>query len=284
MKNRSVRVVCVAAAAITVAAQFAYASGHGPVFGLATPTNPEGGFSFDTSLMGRYGTGAGTMFRATLGYGLTENLKLSISAPVQFQAEPFPPGRVAPFTPMGSDFEGLAIWRLHRQDTGVGSRFETAAIGGLLVPGFQESSGPTRGLHSSVGALCGIVTGVASRSHYAWAGTSYQRYAASDHDRRPDLLFYSAVYAYRPPSWRTDTGWDWRIFGELTGERTGSIERAAVQLPNSNTHQVFVGPTTLGVYKNYAVSAGVQFPVYRDVSPMYPRERVRFAVNFSYFF
>jgi hypothetical protein len=47
---------------------------------------------------------------------------------------------------------------------------------------------------------------------------------------------------------------------------------------------VFVGPTTLGVYKNYAVSAGVQFPVYRDVSPMYPRERVRFAVNFSYFF
>src|ERR1700738_4013710 len=92
-------------------AQLTYASGHGPVFGLATPTNPKGGFSFDTSLMGRYGDGGGTMFRATLGYGITENFKVSVSAPVLFQTEPFTPARVAPFTPMGGDFEGLAIWR-----------------------------------------------------------------------------------------------------------------------------------------------------------------------------
>lgn len=46
-----------------------YPAGHGPVFGLSTPTNPAGGFSLDTSLMGRYGEGAGTMFRATLGLG-----------------------------------------------------------------------------------------------------------------------------------------------------------------------------------------------------------------------
>jgi hypothetical protein len=55
-------------------------------------------------------------------------------------------------------------------------------------------------------------------------------------------------------------------------------------LPGSNSHQIFVGPTTLGVYKNYAVSAGIQFPVFRDVGPIYPRERMRIAINFSYFF
>jgi hypothetical protein len=284
MKNRSIHFILAAAGTI-VFAQFAHASGHGPVFGLATPTNPRGGFSFDTSLMGRYGDGGGTMFRATLGYGITENLKVSLSAPVLFQTEPFAPARVAAFTPMGGDFEALAIWRFHRQDTGIGSRFETAAIGGLLAPGPQDSGGVLKGVRSGPGALAGIVSGIASRSHYVWAGVTYQRYAESEQDRRPDLLFYSLAYAYRPPSWRTDKGWDWRIFGELTGEKASHIQRASVALPGSESHQVFAGPTTLGVYKNYAVSAGIQFPLYQDVSrAYYPRERFRFAINFSYFF
>jgi hypothetical protein len=284
MRRRNIDVICLAAAWIGTPALI-QASGHGPVFGLATPTNPQGGFSFDMSLMGRFGAGTGGMFRATLGYGITENLKISISGPVVFESEPFAPARVAPFTSMGGDFEGLTIWRFHRKDTGVGSRFETAAIGGVLIPGPQDFGGALKGLHSGPGALAGIVTGIASRSRYAWAGVSYQRYAESNRDRRPDVLFYSAVYGYRPPSWRTDTGWDWRIFGEFTGEKTGTIQREGLSLPGSQGHQMFLGPTTLGVYKNYAVSAGIQFPVYQDIRPaIYPRERVRVAINFSYFF
>ncbi|MEO8025011.1 MAG: hypothetical protein ABI823_00975 [Bryobacteraceae bacterium] len=274
----------IVAAATIGAAQLLLGAGHGPVFGLSTPTNPKGGFSFDTSLMGRYGAGAGTMFRATLGYGITENLKVSASAPILFQTEPFPPARVAPTTPMGGDFEGQALWRFHRQDLGVGSRFETAAIGGILIPGPQSGSGPASGLHSGPGGLVGIVTGFASRSHYAWVGVTYQRYAESRGDRRPDGVFYSAAYAYRPPSWRTDSGWDWRIFGELTGERAGAIQRNGIVLPGSDSHELYFGPTTLGVIKNYAVSAGIQMPIYRSASPIYPRERMRFSVNFSYFF
>jgi hypothetical protein len=283
MKQQSTYIFFVVAALIS-ATPLLQASGHGPVFGLATPTNPQGGFSLDTSFMGRYGDGGGAMLRATLGYGLTENLKISISAPVVFEAEPFTAARVAAFTPMGGDLEGLAIWRFRRQDTGVGSRFETAAIGGLLVPGPQHAGGPEKRLHSGPGGLAGIVTGVASRGHYAWTGGSYQSYAESAGDRKPSLLFYSAVYGYRQPSWRTDTGWDWRIFGELTGERTGKLQFAGLKLPGSDSHQMLLGPTTLGVYKNYAVSAGLQFPLYRDVSPIFPRERVRFSINFSYFF
>jgi hypothetical protein len=255
----------------------AFASGHGPVFGLATPTNPKGGWSFDFNLMGRGGAGAESMFRPALGYGITENLKISVSAPVVLRTGMFAPSRMSAFTSMIGDFEGLAIWRFHRQDTGVGSRFESAAIGGVLLPSPQAPGGGT-------GGLIGGVTGIASRSHYAWGGATYQRYSSSDGDRRPDLLFYSFAYAYRPPSWRTDSGWDWRIFGEMTGERSGDIQRAGATLRGTNSHQIFLGPTTLGVYKNYAVSAGIQFPVYRDSSPIYPRERFRFAVNFAYFF
>lgn len=265
-------------------AQPLLASGHGPVFGLATPTNPKGGWSLDFNLMGRAGRGSGIMLRPTLGYGVTENFKVAVSAPVSLKAEPYYPSRMSAFTSMLGDFEGTAIWRFHRQDTGVGSRFESAAIGGVLLPGPQDAGGPLKGVNGGTGALVGAVTGIASRSHYAWGGATYQRYSSKDGDRRPDLLFYTLAYAYRPPSWRTDTGWDWRVFGEMTGERSGDIQRAGLVLRGTDTHQVFLGPTTLGVYKNYAVSAGIQFPVYRESSPIYPRERVRFALNFAYLF
>jgi hypothetical protein len=266
------------------AAQALFASGHGPVFGLATPTNPKGGWSADLDLMGRIGSGtSGTMLRAALGYGLTPDLKLAVSAPVIFKTETLAPARVAPFTPMSGDFEATATWRFQRRNTGIGSRFETALIGGLLVPGPQEPAGRLAGLPGAPGFLAGIVTGYASRAHYAWAGGSFQRYWESDGFRRPDLAFYSLVYAYRPRSWRTDyPRWDWRLIGELTGERSGTIRRFGFREP-SGTHQIFLGPSTLGVYKNYGIGAGVQFPVHRAAS-FYPRERYRFAVNLAYFF
>jgi len=265
-------------------AQRLRASGHGPVFGLATPTNPKGGWSLDMNLMGRAGKGSGFMFRPSIGYGLTESFKVSFSAPVSLKAEPFAPSRMSAFSSMSGDFEGTAIWRFHRKDTGIGSRFESAAIGGILLPSPQEAGGVLRNVRGSAGALVGGVTGLVSRSHYAWAGATYQRYALSKGNQRPDMVFYSLAYAYRPPSWRTDTGWDWRIFAEMTGERTGNIHRSGVKLSGSDGHQVFLGPTTLGVYKNYAVSAGFQVPLYRVSSNFYPRERFRFALNFAYFF
>jgi hypothetical protein len=272
-------------AVLLLAAERARASGHGPVFGLATPTNPKGGFSVDLTMMGRTGEGRnGAMLRGALGYGITENLKVSLSAPVVFTAEPLAPSRMSAFTPMTGDVEGLLTWRFHRQDTGVGSRVESAVIGGVLVPGPQEMGGALRNIDSGVGGLIAGVTGFASRSNYFWVGGSYQRYAARRGDKRPDLLAYTVAYAYRPRSWRTDTGWDWRIFGELTGERAGRIERRSVTLPGTDSNQLFLGPTTLGVYKNYAVSAGIQFPVYRAVNPIYGRERVRWSVNVAYFF
>jgi hypothetical protein len=178
----------------------------GATFLAAAPLN--------TSLMGRYGDGGGAMFRATLGYGLTENLKISISAPIVFDAEPSMPARVAAFTPMA------AILR----DWSPGA-----------FTGRTPASAPDSRLPRSAAYLCRDLSTRADLNEaciavseawpalsrvsplvvITWTGVSYQRYAESGVDRRPDLLFYSAVYAYRPPSWRTDTGWDWRIFGEL---------------------------------------------------------------------
>jgi hypothetical protein len=47
---------------------------------------------------------------------------------------------------------------------------------------------------------------------------------------------------------------------------------------------MFFGPSLLGVYRAIGIEAGIQVPIYRDVGPLFPKERYRFAVNFAYFF
>ena len=271
-------------AATLAAAQLASAADHGPVFGLATPTNPKGGWSFDLGVNGRGGGDTTSTLEAELSYGLTENLKLAVSGPAVFQPDPYPRSSVTTNTPISGDFSGLAWWRFQRKDF-AGKRVESTAVAGVLVPGSQQEAGLYRGLNSGPGYLIGGVTGVASRSQYVWVGASYQRYAESKGDRRPDLLSYTAVYGYRPLSWRTDyPRWDWRVFGEFTGERTGSLQRQSLELPGSRAPQLFLGPSVLGVYRAIGIEAGMQFPIYRDTGPLYPRERYRFAINFAYFF
>lgn len=271
-----------AAAATLAMAQFLSAADHGPVFGLATPTNPKGGWSFDLGVNGR--GGLASTLEAELTYGLTQDIKLAVSGPIVFRADPYPRSSVTTNTPISGDFSGLAWWRFQRKDF-AGKRVESTAVAGVLVPGPQQEAGIYRGLNSGPGYLVGGVTGVASRSQYVWAGASYQRYAESRGDRRPDLLSYTAVYGYRPRSWRTDyPRWDWRVFGEFTGERAGPLQRQTSEVPGSRARQMFLGPSLLGVYRAIGIEAGVQFPIYRDVGPLYPKERFRFAINFAYFF
>ena len=271
-----------ALAAILTIPQHLNAADHGPVFGLATPTNPKGGWSFDLGVNGRGGT-ASTM-EAVLSYGLTQNLKLAVSGPVVFHPDPYARSSVTTNTPISGDFSGRAWWRFQRKDFN-GKRVESTAVAGVLLPGPREETGLYRGLNSGPGYLVGGVSGVASRSHYVWAGATYQRYAESKGDRRPDLLSYTGVYGYRPLAWRTDyPRWDWRVFTEFTGERTGALRRQNLNLPGSRAQQMFLGPSLLGVYRAIGIEAGIQFPVYSDAGPLYPKERFRFALNFAYFF
>lgn len=262
------------------------ASGHGPVFGLATPVNAQGVCNIDLGLMNQEGSGgAGPMLRTLFGCGITENFQLSVSAPAVFSSQPLAPSRVTGVMPTGTDIEGLAEWRFFRRDTGVGSRIEATALGGVIAPGPQRMTGMLGNIHRSPGIFTGLTAGIASRSHYLWAGLSESRFGESHGDRRPDLLFFSAVYGYRPMAWRTEyPRWDWRVFAEMTAERAGTVRMAGAEMPATRSYQAYLGPSVLGTHKNYAVSAGIQFPVYRDVSAVYQRELFRVSANLTYYF
>src|ERR1700739_5031016 len=91
--------------ALFITAQFMRAADHGPVFGLATPTNPQGGWSFDLGVNGRGGAaGSSAALEADLSYGLTPDIKLAVSGPVVFQADPYPRSSVTTNTPASGDF------------------------------------------------------------------------------------------------------------------------------------------------------------------------------------
>lgn len=282
--------LCVAAACASaepaVADQDPRYAGHGPVFGLATPTNVQGGWALDLALMGRKGEqDTGSMLRTMFSYGITEDLQISWSFPVVFASVPVAPARSTAMMPGTSDLEAIAAWRFHRQGVDVGRRFESTAYAGVIVPGPQRLPGMARDLERAPGIYTAVATGVASRSHYVWGGVGYTRFGENAGDRRADIFSYSGVWGYRPPALRKDyPHWDWRLFVEVTGERAGNLRNDDVEHVGTGGHQVFIGPGALGIYKNYAIEGGIQFPVYRDLGRLVQQEDFRFALNFSYFF
>jgi hypothetical protein len=259
--------------------QSANAANHGPLFGLATPTNSQGEWNFDEGIFDRTTSlGSQASFRELAGYGFTPHITLSFTLPVVIGNTPLPPTRIQ----AGADFDSTLAWRFQHTATKVGTRIESTAFAGLVVPGPQSAFDGIKPTNIP-GFMVGGVTGTASLSHYLWVGGTYTRFVEHDGSKRPDVFDYSLVYGYRPVKWRRPPDkWDWRLFAELVGERSGSFLQSSVTLPNTQGHQVFLGPSALGIYRNYTVGFGAQFPIYQNVESQFPKERVRIAVNFSY--
>jgi hypothetical protein len=256
-----------------------FAEGHGPLFGLATPTNSKGEWSFDGGLFGRSNDfGSQASFRQLIGYGFTPHFSAFVTAPAVVGKLELTPTRIQ----TGSDFDATVRWRFQHRATRVGARIESTLFAGIAAPG------PQSGFHNLMtsnapGTMFGAVTGMASRSHYLWLGATFTKFYEHSGSKRPDVFDYSLVYGYRPPKWRRSPDqWDWRMFVELVGEHSDRFVLAGVAIPQTQAHQVFLGPSLLGIYRNYTVGFGAQAPIYQSTGSLYPRERVRFAVNFSY--
>jgi hypothetical protein len=270
----------IAFAFLLLMASVAYGASHGPVFGLATPTNSQGEWSFDLGTFGRNAaSGSQVSARGLIAYGFTPHLTLSVTVPGVIGSATLPPTRIQP----GADFDSTLAWRFHHNTTRIGTRFESTAFAGLVVPGPQANLRGVIHTNNTPGNMVGAVTGMASRSHYAWLGATFTHFYERDHNQRPNVFDYSLVCGYRPPKWRKEADkWDWRLFAEMVGERSGPFLQSGANVPGSEAHQLFLGPSALGIYRNYTVSFGAQAPVYRSVGPVFPKERARFAVNFSY--
>lgn len=256
--------------------------GHGPVFGLATPTLPQAAWNVDGTAMSAARGGRGLIIRQTTRYGLTPHVQLNLSAPLSIVSMATPPrSRIG--TMMGGigDVEASVLWRFHRQYLGVGKRFESA----LLLSGLYPTQGNRNGLNIGPGVHAAAVTGYASRTIYAWGGAGFQRHFEKGGDQPGDLRYVSAVFAWRPPVFQGDYPKpDWRVFIESLAEFVGRGQRGEAVVYDSGGEKIFAGPTVLGLYGAWGVGAGVLFPVHQNLNGSQPKESLRFTLNLSYWF
>lgn len=253
--------------------------GHGPVFGLATPTLPQGAWNMDATLMSAAHNKRGYMARETIRYGLTEDIQLNVSIPqtIVRMATPLRTRIGTMMAGMG-DLEASAMWRFHKIYPDVGQRFESTLLLSGLYPIDDE-----RGLNVGPGFHAAAVTGFASRSIYVWGGGGYQRYSDKRGDRPGDLGYLSAVIAWRPPVFQGDYPKpDWRIFVESVTEFVSRDEVSGADVSNTGGTRALVGPTFLGLYRAWGLGAGVLFPVYQNLNGIQDEEGPRIAVNVSY--
>lgn len=283
--TRPIARTIVAALAVTLSSAIAHASGHGPVFGGATPTLGKGAWSFDQAWMGqvmRGSTKQEQLLRTMISLGITEKVQISASVPVPLGSSGMmPSGRMMAMMPGTRDFEALLGWRFHTRPVGVGGRIESTVYVGGLVP-FDSRRG---GLATAPGAFVSVASGYASREHYFWVGASHQRHAERSGDRAGAVTSYSLVYGYRPPAWRLEYPKpDLRFFVEAVADRTARMRHGGRLMPDSGGDVALVGPSLLLLYKAYGIGAGVLVPVYQRTNGTQPQERFRFGVDFAYFF
>ena len=242
----------------------ALASGHGPVFGAATPTLGKGGWSFDQVWMGRTSDAPDTndqLLRTMISFGVTKDFQISGSVPIALtSSSQMPMGRMMAMMSANREIEAFAGWRFHGRPVGEGGRFESTAYFGATVPLESERAG----VRTAPSAYASVATGYASRAHYFWIGGGYQKHAADSGDQLGDVKSYSVVYGYRPRALRLDYPKpDLRFFVESVGEVTGSAKHERQAMADTGGHVLMVGPTVLLLYKAYGIEGGVLFPVYQ---------------------
>jgi len=263
----------------------AHAEGHGPAFGLSTPTLARGQWSSDTVAM-QLETEAGsmTMYREMLGYGITEDLQALLTVPLAQRADP---GAMVTRTRVGvmmgafEEVEASLLWRFHRVAPSVGARLESTLLMGLSVP-----TEARRGrVAASEGINVAAVTGYASRRTYWWLGAGLQHYLPDGGDQLGNLYYASAVLGWRPPIFRRDYPKpDWRVFLEMLGESAEKNRVADQRDPSSGGEKLLAGPSVLGLYGRWGVEAGVLWPILQSLPGPQPEERYRAKMVFTYWF
>ena len=258
-----------------------WASGHGPVFGAATPTLGRGGWSLDQTWTIRTAEDADDqqMLKTMLAFGITENLQISTSVPLAMSDGSVEPARMMSMMSSHREIETLVGYRFQRRALGIGARQESTVYVGGTAPLERRRAGMRVNGSIEISAA----TGYASRAHYVWVGGGLQHFVERDGDRVGQTRLLTAVYGYRPAPLRADGAPDLRFFVEATAEDRSPMRMAGAEV-GRGARTVFVGPTALFLRKAIGVEGGVLFPAYQRTDAGFSRERVRVALNVSYFF
>ncbi len=258
------------------------AQGHGPLYGLPTPTLAKGGVNLNVAGMSLSTENETSyMLRYLFSYGITEDLQINLTTPTMIERLDNPPRtRGNSNMPANGDIEASLWYRFFSNAFGVGKRFESTAILGVSAP-TDDVRGQVNVGHSIHGA---ISTGYASRTWYTWLGGGYQYYLERDNEQFGDLPYASLVVGYRPDIFMGDYPKpDWRVFVESLAEFPGDNKYMGPQnFTDERSKKVLIGPSFLGLYGAWGISFGALIPVVQDLTPGAVKENYRVSFNLSY--
>lgn len=270
------------AAAGLLASTLAHGEGHGPAFGLATPTLARARWSSDTAALRVDGeTGSSWQLRQLLGYGVTEDLQFNLAFPLGRSGDDamLPSSRGASMMGAAETLEASVQWRFHRTAPRVGTRQESALFVGISEPTDAASIQPGTGFNIAA------VTGYASRTTYWWLGGGVQGNASRNDAKLGNVYYASAVLGWRPPLFQQDYPKpDWRLFIESVYEKTERHRVRGRLMPNSGGEKVLLGPSVLGLYGHWGIEAGVMWPLTQSLNGGQPEESYRAKLVFTYWF
>lgn len=261
----------------------AWAEGHGPAFGLATPTLAQGQWSSDTAAMSMSNSaGTALMYREMVAYGINEDLQVGLSFPLaQGNTPPMKSRSAEGMMGTDKDIEGTLLWRFQRNAPAIGERYESS----LLVGAWDGQNAQMEGMPSGQGVMLAGVTGYASRTTYWWLGGGAQHYFPKDNTRLGDLYYVTAVWGWRPEYFRHEyPAPDWRLFVESVGEISRHNEMNGAIMPNSGGRKLFLGPSALGLFGAWGIELGVLFPVAQSLNGSQPKDDYRAKLVFTYWF
>ncbi|MAT51173.1 MAG: hypothetical protein CMK32_08320 [Porticoccaceae bacterium] len=232
---------------------------HDPVFGLGPHTLYKGGVEIHFgSHQEKAGDERATESEIQFKYGLTSDWVAGIGVPY-----------VRSTGHRGSDSgrgpTSLSTkYRFWRNDL-PGAQESSAVVARMILDDGDMGHGQAE--REGNDYLLGLTYGYEGRKWYRWA--SLRRRFNGDAENgaaRPDKWLADLVVGIRPiPTEYLEPDWVWML--ELNYEHTEHITGAFNGSPQRiGGDQWFLSPGLMWTYRNFAVKAGVQLPVYDDLS------------------
>lgn len=230
---------------------------HDPIFGIGPHTLYKGGVEIHAGVHQERADDRNTEGEVEVKYGITSDWVAGIGtgwAVGDAQAGP----------DSGRSASSIATkYRFWRKDM-LAAQESAAAFGTVILDDGERHAGPEP---EGNDYLLGLTYGFEGRKWYRWASLRYRKNADTvTGAERPDVWLLDLVGGIRfSPTEYYQADWVWML--ELNGE---VIERVARGLGDERGqlggNQWFLSPGLMWTYRNFAVKAGIQLPIFDDLA------------------
>ena len=233
---------------------------HDPIFGIGPHVLYKGGIEIAPEVhTDEAGNTSVTESGVELAYGLTGDWAAGIELPASISKDN---GSVS--ASGRGDARLFTKYRFWRHDT-LGAQESAAVLFKAKLDTGDTNTTPALGT-GTTDSILGFAYGYESRKWYRWASVRYRRNGSNGAGlRRGDKILVDLVGGIRlkPTDYlEPDTVW----LLELNGEYGKRAELNGAEQVNTGGTEWFLSPGIFWTKRNFAVKAGVQFPIANDLN------------------